>query len=558
MSANQSDLSASKYGYDFVVATTQRSINNSIRDYLWNTSFNLMKVYWNQDPVTNAPVRVSYEDLMVQTNGTDPLDVPSYSEGPPSQDIINIENSMFYFAFEAMVGIPDGMDESDVPDLITFNNDQSVLFKQICSTLKIASCEFSRSGMTFSNISQPDDDPWLFVSTVPLSNQSANSDEVPKNVNDTLAQLNKQYGPNAFSVQQLVYNFDNAAIESSPSIASLIPGSDIDIVVSEVLVSTYFEEVKAAGQPVLNYNIVQNPQAITPASLNMTALELEISDYDPGSTQVSQQDIQDLSTLNYLCAVDGKRIPPPVKFDWNWVEANEEFDGIVSVNRNSFAGNIEAQLDPYVTKNCNTPVISVYPDGLECKYSWDMASGTPTKSKPSTGAEVLDYSFYAYSEDGAGLGDFMGTMAVSDSFSLSVTFSGNTIQIAQSIEIRIDMRVGLDSESWSPVRKTITDTYTLGVDNYGQLTAALVSVPKDTSEATPQQGGIRDFFTNFNDIVSDATTWASSVANTSFMDIPVDVVQQFVFPGGNTFSYHNVLFSENQDLTSSINYLAIT
>ena len=48
--------------------------------------------------------------------------------------------------------------------------------------------------------------------------------------------------------------------------------------------------------------------------------------------------------------------------------------------------------------------------------------------------------------------------------------------------------------------------------------------------------------------------WAQSCATTNLTDVPVSFVQNFVFPGGATFSFVDAGFSGNQDLVSHITY----
>jgi hypothetical protein len=45
---------------------------------------------------------------------------------------------------------------------------------------------------------------------------------------------------------------------------------------------------------------------------------------------------------------------------------------------------------------------------------------------------------------------------------------------------------------------------------------------------------------------------------TSLQDIPTSTVQNFVFPGGATFTFADVSFSDNQDLVSHIVYADVT
>jgi hypothetical protein len=553
MSANQSNLSDPHYGYDFVVATTQESINGTMKEYLYNSTFPLVQMYWNQDAGGN-PVAVSRADLLQQTNGTDPLTVPSWTEGDPmTQAIENINNSDFYFAFEAAIGIPSGITPADIPDIVTLEPaSQSVIFNLICAQFTVVTCNFGRHGLTsFFSASQPTDTPWLFTSTVPLKQIFDNSNLPPV----VQAQLNN-LGPNAFSVQQLFFDLDNAALESTPTISGLDPGTPAYTLLSEVFLGAYFTAMKANAQPILNYSIVENTPDNDTSTLTLTKMEMEVSPYEPASTGTN-----DLNTLNYLCETNGGNLPPPVPFTWNWVEQSEEssFDGVISINRDTFAAYFEDQLTNYITRNCFQAWVRVWLSGFfdqNIHYGWSMTPGqAPTIVTPPTGDVVLTYAYSSSANDDAGAGGDMGAMTLSTSFNASVTFTGNTIVIVQTFLVYVDIRVMQSSESWNPINKTITDTYTLAVDQNGQLSASLVSVPVDNSDPTPSANWFIELFTGLDDLVNDVASWASAFGATAFQDIPVNVAQQFVFPGGNTFAFKDVQFSANQDMVSHIAYV---
>lgn len=555
MGANQSDLSNAHYGYDFVVATTQESLNATMKEYLYNTGFPVVRMYWNQDSDGN-PVPVSYEDLMMQTNGTDPLKVAGWNTGDPvNPDITNINNSNFYFAFEAAIGIPANVLPQNIPDIITLQQGtESVKFNLLCAEFTVVTCEFGRHGLTgFFNTSQPDDAFWLFTSGVELTNIIDNTN-LPQAVQ---AQLN-DFGPDAFSVQQLIFDFDSALLESAPQISGVQPDSPTYTALQQVFQGAYFSAMKAAGQPVLNYAIIKNTPGDDPSTLLLTDLEMEISPYiDPGTNTA---DDNNLNTLNYLCEVNGKKLPPPVPFGWNWVEKTDEanFDGIISINRNTFARYFENKLTDYVSQNCFAAYARVWLSGAfkqDTNYYTKLTPGqTPLVTKPLNGNEVLNYSYSSSAHDDAGPGGDRGAIKLSTTFSASVTFTGNTIVIVQNLLVTVYLKKNLTSETWNPVNKQYTDTYTLAVGQDGNLTANYQSSSKDNSQQYPKTSKFVEFFIHINDFTNQVDAALKSFVNQEYHDIPVNVAQQFIFPGGKTFTFKDVSFSDNQDLIAHISY----
>jgi hypothetical protein len=539
-----------------VVATTQESINATMKEYLYNSVFPTVKMYWNQDANGN-PIAVSYEDLMVQTKGTDPLKVANWKTGDPmNQDITNINQSQFYFAFEAAIGIPANILPQNIPDIITLQNaSQSVIFNLICAQFTVVTCNFGRQGLTsFQSFTQPTDSPWLFTSIVALKNIINNSN-LPANVQ---AQLNN-FGPDAFSVQQLIFDLDNAALESTPTISGVEPGTPAYTLLSQVFLGAYFTAMKANAQPVLNYSIIENVPEQNNSTLTLTNMELEVSPYVDPTTNT--QNNPNLNTLNYLCETNGNSLPPAVPFAWNWVESSEEssFNGVISINRNIFANYLKNLLTDYVSQNCFKSFVRTWLSGIfdqNIHYSWSLTPNqTPTITTPLTGTEVLNYAYSSTYTDASGLDDDMAKMTLTPSMNVSVQFIGNTIVITQTLLIYIYIRVMQSSESWNATNITITDTYTLAVDQNGQLTASLNSVKQDNSDPTPSANWFIELFTGLDELVKDVDDWTKGFAQTRFTSLPLNIAQQFVFPGGKTFTFKDVVFSDNQDLVSHISYV---
>ena len=576
MSANQSNLGNPKYGYDLVVATTQESINATMKEYLYNTVFPTVSMYWNQDEKGN-PVPVSYDDLMKQTNGTDPLKVPSWTSSDPiTQDIENINNSLFYFAFEAAIGIPDGRDPSQIPDIVTLKvNSNSVIFNLLCANFRVVTCSFGRSGLlSLLNVSQPDDAPWMFTSTVAL-NDVFDNENLPPDVQQQLNNL----GPDAFSVQQLLFDLDNAALQSVPKISGIEDGTPAYNAVSQVFVGAYFEAMQAAAQPVLNYTILPNDTSnYDPSTFTLTALGLEVSPYVNPTTQ--QQDIPSLNTLNYLGAINNNSLPASVQFGWNWVEQPEEadFNGVVSIRSDNFIEWMRSQFSLSLNSITFKPVCKCWSDSmLELSYNLSFQQDTSPQSytviSPRTTdangfIQVLSFSYTQSSEqDGhtplyAAWGDLMCTYTASS----IVAIKGNQIKINTSTNayLHVNVEGGVTEGNFASYTSEIICT--LSVNQYGKLVSD-VSTPNivDKSEEPDVSGWSK--FVTLGQVTKMINSMRSTMQNvlTKFMvgfddsiNGLINSSQSFVFPGGNTFAFKDVVFSEGQDLISHITYVQPT
>jgi hypothetical protein len=555
MSTNQSNLSSSRFGYDFVVAFTQAAINSTMLEFINNTQMPLVTMYYNQDS-KGAAVPVDRATLLTQTNNTDPLLVPSWSSSSSmTNDIENISKSNFYFAFQAKIGMPPGFQPTNLPDMVTLEaGSQSVNFSLLCAEFTVVVTTFGRTGLiSYVNNSQPSGTAWTFTSNVPLKNIIDN-DNLPPDVQKRLNNLDA----NAFSIQQLLFDLDNAILESIPAISGIDSSNPAYAELTQVFLDTYFGAMKTNGQPVLGYSIVPKTTLPDPSPLSLTSLNFEVSPYSPANQLPAQPD---LNTLNYLCASDNNTLPPPVPFNWNWIDQPQagQYDGAIAINRNALAKYFYQQLQDFAPKNCFSTWVRVWlsDGGFQCNWTGTLTPGqVPTVVFPTTGDTVLlfTYSCPQY-YDSAGLGGDAGSMGLASTYDLSVSFAGNAITIVQHLVVNLYISSLSDGHDGNAIDKTITDTYTIAVTQTGGLTVSNpASVTQDNSNP-PSTNGFFNFFNGLNDLSHEIDDAITNYVQTTLTDIPAADLQGFIFPGGNTFTYTDASFSANQDLVSHITYI---
>ncbi len=561
MSALQSDLSNSRYGYDFVVATTQASINATMKQFLANLSQPVTTICYVADNQGN-PVPTAYTDLVRRAHGSDPFAVPAGSDPATNPDLKNLVEARFMMGFRAQLGLPPGVAPSQIPDLVQLGADTSaVTFNLLCSQFLVVDLEpgSGYAPASWLSISQPSGSPWIFTSTVDLRLSTTDAsayDKLPLAVQEQIRNL----GANAFSVQQLLFDLDNAGLQSIPTIHGITPGTKLYTVMQQSFLGAYFTQLQSQGQPVLGVTITQ-PSA--PAStLTLTNLNLEVSPFVDGDGQPIAHPTpvqRDLATLSYLCAADGHPLPAPVPFSWNWIDPSEEadYDGVIAINRTAMANYFRVQLEPYARNNSYLASVRVWLSGVfdtTVNYHWNLVAGqAPTITMPSTGNVVLTAHYDSASQDDAGLNGDMGEMELKPSYDLTVTFAGNTITVVQHLVVYLYVRSLATGEGGNIVDLTITDTYTLAITESGGLTAAFHSNLEDHSQ-DPSTNGFLDFWTGLNSVINDIKNWVRSFVPAQLQDIPVAVLQNYVFPGGKTFAFKSVTFSNTADLVSHITY----
>ncbi|KAI4095035.1 MAG: hypothetical protein LQ344_001882 [Seirophora lacunosa] len=514
MPAQASNLTAAQYGYDFVVATTQSSINSTMLTYLSGLNTATITKCWTRKKATGT---VSISERSRNT-------------------VEALSKCGFVAGFQITLGIPPGIDPASVPDVVLLgNNTETVTYNMLCSNFQIIGIEYSSDGAEWINKSQPSTG-WIFQSKVDLRLDPVPATAYGKLPKDVQAQV-KNLGADAFGVQQLLFDLNNAGLSQVPTIPGLEPSSYAATFLTQYFVGTYFAEVQKAGTPVLNYTIVKhdNPATLIPTDLNM-AVQPFLDPYGKAYAAPNKEQAN-MATLSYLCSCYGKRLPPAVPFTWNWVSAQEaqQYHGVVSINRNTFATYLKGQLSTSIPKNCLVPTATVKMTnaGFTKTYSAGVSTGgVAAFTSPATGATVLNLHYEKQADDYAGLNNNEGEIHLKPSFDVTVSFQNDNIVITQASE------------------RLAQDTYKLGVDDDGKLVVNRQSDPLVNKSQTPSTDAFTNLFTCVNQIVNKVRT--IDFTSTTFQSFPIAVVQDFVFPGGKTFAFKQMAFSDNQDLVAAI------
>jgi hypothetical protein len=546
MSKNQSNLTPT--GFDYVVAVTQDSINAALEEYLYKGLPEAILCYVYDS--SNNPAAIDYKTFVKNANNTDPFSVPDTT---PSSDprIQNLNNANFAFAIKAKLGLPPGVAPSKLPPIVALKAGQSnVTYTLMFSEFVAAEIIFGpRGSITWFNQSQPSGTSWSFSGAVDLNFQDASFTNLPPNVQNQIKGIGQ---PAMFSPQQLYYDLNSSDLEQGFQFNNVPSNSALNTFMTADFINTYWKAL--GGKEVLGYGAKQ-VSGLSSANIAVTNLNF----FTPDAVGNEGAPL----TLNYLCAANNDPLPDTTHagFGWNWIEPSEaaQYDGVAALNRNAFVRYLTAALFPYVASNCYAPWVRVtYIGGIELKvkYEFNMTPGqSPTLNPTPTGATILSYGYNSgVASDQAGLNGDAGKMELSSSYNLTVTVSGNTMTIVQHLVIWTYARYLATGDGGNVVDKQITDVYSFGVDDEGHIVA---SAPQSTvvdNSQRPGANGFLNFWADVQTLSDKVTQWAQSFYGTRLTDIPVSAVRNFVFPGGATFSFSDVAFSDNQDLVSHITY----
>jgi hypothetical protein len=105
------------------------------------------------------------------------------------------------------------------------------------------------------------------------------------------------------------------------------------------------------------------------------------------------------------------------------------------------------------------------------------------------------------------------------------------------------------------VLKTLTDTYSIAIDAHGRLLLSEPATAVNDQSESPRGDWFTEAFSGLDHVAEEFEDFARKFAATNLKDVPISMMQDFVFPGGNTFAFKKVTFSDHQDLVGLIKYV---
>lgn len=338
----------SEYGYDMVVATTQKSINATLKRYLYGMDSTPYTQYYSYEDQ-----EISEEKVLEATNG---VDLFSITDPSAYEEAINNAFQLGVgTAFRATMGISTKMSPAQIEQIVTLiptvsGNVANVKYKAFYQSFEIITLDYDRrtGKPTFLHISQDDSNPWTFTYNVCLDFGDDTFSKLPPDVQAELKRVNPQTGTidpdDIFSIQQLFLDFNTATLESSPKIEGDIDSKTM-VLLQTIFVENYFKKLKEQNGTVLGYTVKKKENySYGEALLKPTDFKFDISPYLNEEGNIDDKN-QDYSTLNYLVMAENRSFPIPEKypkvasgFNWNWVTndggAQSQVHGCMSINKN--------------------------------------------------------------------------------------------------------------------------------------------------------------------------------------------------------------------------------
>ena len=565
MSASQSNLSDPQFGYDIVAATTQASINTTLDEFISNLTQTEVTVCF-VDNGSGTPVTIDYDTLKQQA-GADPFAISNGSDPGSNPGLQNLVNLKFLAGFQAQIGLPEGIAINDEPDMITLGDvNAPSTITLLCSTFTVVQYNAGASP-AWTSVSQPSGSPWLFTANVNLSLVTT-----PQSAYNTLPAAVKQQvsnlGSAAFTVQQLLFDFSNATLDTMPQIPGVISGSAAYTGLQDFFVNNYFSVLQQNGQPTLGCAIMQDVNG--GSSLTLTNFSLQVDPFIPNGQQVTNP--ADLSTLNFLCAANGHSLPPAALFTWNWADDNADeadFDGVMAINRFTFCAWLANLLSPALTNLCMTPQIEG--GGLSLGIGFVPNAQTQqyglVVDQPAGGDGFVPVLTFSSTQSASKNDNYVVSWAnTSCAYTVASTvyFSSNQIKIFTTANLYCDYDIDGAQATGNLASYSFVNLYTVSVDPSGKL-GITNALPKEVPVNLSEQPQINTWVTIVSfGFLGDATAKLQGNLEDAMSGLVADFTneiqdclngpQSWIFPGGKAFVFKDAGFSNFQDLVAHITY----
>lgn len=572
MSANQSNLSNPKYGYDMVVATTQTAVNATMQEWLSKYKGKPFIQAYVYNPEQDAPAYVDFDKLKTEL-GFDPFTIPDKTD-PKDPRIAKLMDKKFMFAFQVEIGLPD-FPLDKIPPVIQFNKEGTyVTYNMVCKTFKILVLEpGGYTGAKWTSLSQDKAQaPWVFSFTVDLDLRTDNINNYFHNLPIETQNDIKNLGQDMFSIQQLFLDLNAAGLSAPPTISGLEPTSTAYVYLSRIFVNKYLADLSKNGGVMLGFSVVSKkpfPQNVSLIPTNMTFM---ISSYKDDQGKATAD--YNAYTLNYLIMSKDRPMPAPNQFSWNWVEKDKtsQYAGVMSVNRNSFIAFLHGLLSPELQRIAMVPSTNFYINCLEAKFSWSFSQNGNAQAfniVNNGGSHVLTYSYTkSTSADDStycGIYGTWGNFGSTYSVQSDVYLDGTTIRTETTMTVFMHLNVlGGVTEGNFAKKKAVTK-YTLGVNNQGVISVDWGKGPEVTDMSDNIDPGFWSKFVTLGQITgvvdgvrNNVKTWLDSFLTNDASNIArmLNGSNSWVFPGGNTYAFMNARFSDSQDLVANVLYVS--
>lgn len=574
-----------KYGYDMVVATTQKSINATLKNYLYRIKSTPCTQYYGVD---NTEIKAS--EIENVTGGIDLFRITDPEEETQKKAIQAAFDLGVGCAFRATLGISETLPPDKAGQIIELMKSDSsssanVIYYAFFKSFEIIELEYDRKqkGAVLKHYIQEDSNPWTFKFTVRLDFSGEQFENLPEDIKKYLKAINNitnEIDPNIlFSIQQLYLDLNSTVLQSKPEIVSVMD-KNTKLLLEGIFKEVYFEQLEKSQGTILGYTIGIKPGAATQEALiKPTDFNFYISPYYDASGNVDVTK-KDYYTLNYLVMSNDKPLPKTTGgFNWNWVEAAAEGDteahGCMSISEEDIVELLKQKFDPVLKCLILEPYADVDCGYVKIRYSFGLHQSYDSEelskavfSKADEVGEILKFSYEssAYDEDNNYIPPLAwgwGDIKIKYNVDAKINIQGNEITCTVNIVVYNHLNLEGGVSEGNVCSKTLTTHITLRTDSNGQMIfeSGPMKVQDNKTDFDVSGwsefislGQIDDCIDTLKDMCKSAVDRACD-AYDSNMKYILRNSTNWVFPGSQVFTFSNPTFSNYDDLTVQLVYI---
>lgn len=588
-SSNQSSLA--KYGYDMVVAVTQKSVNDVMKRYMLEREQKeyLLVLKRALDPETET---YSFEAIDPVAEGIMPkiqmlLDTPAAKSERTVEQQINYQelyHNKITYVCKAQLGINPEASEN-APNIIQLEKSDidskfNATFNPIFKVFNLVYLHSEDDLILMQKEEQPKDTIWKFAYSIKLNYKknipySKLPEQLKKDIRySTRIEVPEQYST-LFDIRALYADFTSAMVQQySPNIEN-----DIQL---KQFVQMFFEDyvlkdLREKGEDaIFSYSVKPENDVLDKIEKSLVvpgAYKYYVSPYIGGDGK-EQSDKKDLYTINYIIMEKDKAFPELKIFKWNWVDENEgkSKNGCMAVSSERLLESLTedlkivtkgAYLKPDVTLKDKFLLTDIYTSYTIGNFPED-ARFEQDRDNP----RMYRLSYERSAKDGINASGAFGIyVGFTITYKLVITvemIDNNQIEIIIRYEGLIDLQTGASHSDGRMTGNEHRCLLSINTDKDGYLTVdkkiSTISLDEDIDHnvfvdiftvGTDRQ--CIDELTKFTDKISDdigerMKTVLGMVFNNKI---------HWVLPGNDTFDFKNPLLSVGNDLVVDLRYKEI-
>ncbi|PYI22685.1 hypothetical protein BO99DRAFT_468445 [Aspergillus violaceofuscus CBS 115571] len=566
---------------DFVVATTQASINSHLVEYLAEGTQPVEYICYLADPDTGNPtVPITLEELKQKTGGHDPFYI---EEGTPFTDerVQAMYDVDFAVGIKMQIGLPPGVDPKTLSVVELGESASSVKFNLYCAQLTVIELTVGRHNTGKWNVwSQPSGQPWTIQTRVdlvvadlddkldtPYFNQPSHHVE-----RDRLRNALTNLSGTAFSLQQLMFDLDNTSMQELPTFPGMDMKSSAGYVLGSVFLDKYWASAHSHGLPLVSVTAVTRPEEESP--MHITAFERIVSPArDFYGRRIKNPDLaqQAVTTLDHLCVINNRPCPSAdSRLGWSWVQPENvsQQSGIMAMSVVTLRDLIAEKITPQVSANCyrleidsenkrldlvgsQTPQISAKNGLIQFDYYSDVKKvmSFPSQGRTAKLAVQPEFEYWC-------IVDYDNNPQGSIVVKQGLNFTNWMMEVDGDVFVE---PVGVSGDTIAYLR--LTTTYTVEVSQKGDLQLVKSSEKLEDFNKDSNWSGHWDSESArakfHNTYVAPLEEQLKQFHVGELHELQLGLAHNLVFPGGRVFTYKNPTFDHGA-LVCEITYVEST